>query len=234
MAELLAKTSAAVAVDEDLTVLLEWCNIESVSGFTVVIENAGGGSAGDISDVQIDTSIDGGVTVLTDQHDGVPAVPIAAGKASVGTFTETAAYVRVRAKCSAGDDTIVKAMLTADSAVGRICTLADVKGRLVDSGTVNDIVINTIISGLTVLFETHCERSLLLNAADATEYYTGRGSYLQLRRYPIVSITSITESLTYDFDGATAMIANEDYRLVNMGLFIAYLMTGQACLILFD
>jgi len=217
MAELIAKTSAAVAVDEDLTTLIDWVNIETVSGFTIAVANAGGGSANDITDVQIDTSVDGGVTVLTDRHAGVPAVPIAAGNAAVGTFTETAAYVRVRAMCAEGEDTTATAILTADSAVGRICTLADVKGRLNIADTGNDAAINAIISGLTGVFETHCGRPLLVNAADVTEYYTGRGSYLQLRRYPIVSITSITESLTYDFDGAAAMIANSDYRMVNAG-----------------
>ena len=35
MPELIAKTSAAIAVDEDLTVLLDWVNIEAVSGHTL-------------------------------------------------------------------------------------------------------------------------------------------------------------------------------------------------------
>ena len=97
MGELVSTTSSAVAVDENLTTLIDWVNIEHVSGFTVIVDNDGGGSADDITDVQIDTSDDGGVTSETDQHAGVPAVPIASGKASLGTFTETAAYVRVRA-----------------------------------------------------------------------------------------------------------------------------------------
>jgi len=228
MAELIAKTSSAVSVDEDLTTLIDWVNIESLAEFTIVIDNVGGGSAHPITDVQIDTSVDGGVTVLTDQHAGVPAVPIVAAKASVGTFTETAAYVRVRAQCAADQDTTVTAILTADSVTARICSLADVKDRLVISDSGHDTVISRIISGLTVLFETHCDRPLLLNAADATEYYTGRGQYLQLKRYPVVSITSIKESLTYDFDGATAMIANEDYRLLKAGL------NGIVCSLLCD
>ena len=218
MPELIAKTSAAVAVDEDLTVLLDWVNIENVSGFSVVIENAGGGSANDISDVQIDTSVDGGVTVLTDQHADVPAVPIASGKASVGTFTETAAYVRVRAKCAADEDTTATAMLTADSATGRICTLADVKERLGETSTDYDVGINSIISGLAAIFEGYCARRLLVNAADVTEYYTGLSTLLQLKRFPIVSITSIKEALSYDFDSETALTVNEDYRILNSGV----------------
>jgi len=136
----------------------------------------------------------------------------------VGTFTETAAYIRVRALCAAGQDTTANAILTADTVTARICTLADVKGRLGISDTDHDDTINRIISGLTTLFETHCERPLLLNAAETTEYYTGKGGYLQLHRYPVVSITSIKESLTYDFDGASAMVENTDYRLSKAGL----------------
>ena len=217
MAELIAKTSTAVAVDEDLTVLLDWLNIDSVSGFTIVVGNAGGGSANDISDVQIDTSVDGGVTVLTDRHAGVPAVPIASARAAVGTFTETAAYVRVRAKCAAGQDTTATAILSADSATGRICTLTDVKGRLGVSDTDYDTMISGIISGLDSVFESYTQRSLLLNAVDVTEYYTGLSSMLQLRRYPVVSITSIKEALTYDFAGETALTEDEDYHLMSGG-----------------
>ena len=62
MSELAAKTSAAVAVDDSLTTLIDWTNIELMSGFTICVENAGGGSADDITDVQIDTSDDAGVT----------------------------------------------------------------------------------------------------------------------------------------------------------------------------
>ena len=217
MAELLAKTSAAIAVDEDLTVLLDWVNIESVSGFTIVVANAAGGSANDISDVQIDTSPDGGVTVLTDQHAGVPAVPIASGKAAVGTFTETAAYVRVRAKCAAGQDTTATASLMADSATGRICTLPDVRDRLGVSDTDYDTMIGRIISGLDSVFEAYTQRSLLLNAVDVTDYYTGCGPYLQLKRYPVVSVTSVKVAYDYDYAAAVAMTANSDYRLIDGG-----------------
>jgi len=41
MAELVAKTSDAVAVDDSLTTLLDWTNIESLAGFTIIVENAG-------------------------------------------------------------------------------------------------------------------------------------------------------------------------------------------------
>ena len=217
MAELVAKTSSAVAVDESLTTLLDWVNIEQVSGFTIVVENAGGGSANDISDVQIDTSPDGGVTVSTDQHAGVPAVPIASGASATETFTETAAFVRVRALCAAGEDTTANAILLADSTTGRICTLADVKDRLGITDTEHDVTINRIITGLKSIFDAFTQRSLLLNSAAVTEYYTAEGPRLQLTRYPIAAITSIKIAYDYDFTNATALTADTDYRLVNGG-----------------
>jgi hypothetical protein len=216
MSELVAKTAQAIAVDESLTVLLDWVNIEYVSGFTIIVNNASGGSANDIADVQIDTSDDGGVTANLDQHDGVPAVPIASGKASQGTFTETAKFVRVRAKCAAGQDTTATAILTADSAAGRLCTLADVKDRLGITQTEHDQAINRIIVGLEGIFDNETGRQLLVTA-DVTEYYTGCASVLQVKRYPIVAVTSIKEAYDYDFTSATALVENTDYRIINAG-----------------
>jgi len=217
MSELVAKTAAAIAVTDELTTLLDWVNIEQVSGFTLIVENAGGGSADDITDVQIDTSDDGGTTADLDQHDGVPAVPIAAGLAKTGTFTETAKFLRVRATCAAEDDTTAKAILLADSSVGRICTLTDVKDRLGETGTEHDNTFNRIILGLEEIFNSYTKRNLLLNAADVTEYYTGGSEYLQLNRYPVVSITSIKQTIDYDFDNYEALAANSGYRLINGG-----------------
>ena len=217
MSELVAKTSAAVAVDDELTTLIDWVNIEQVSGFTVVIENAGGGSANDITDVQIDTSDDGGITSQTDQHAGVPAVPVASGAAKVGTFTETAKFVRVRAVCGSEEDTTATAVLLADSSTGRICTLADVKDRLGKTDTEFDSVINRVIQGVESLFDSFTNRNLIVNAADVTEYYTSEDNRIAVKRYPIVSVTSIVESYDYDFDTPDALTANTDYRLVRQG-----------------
>jgi hypothetical protein len=130
MAELVAKNATAIAVDENLTTLIDWTNIESLSGFTIMIENAGGGSGNDITDVQIDTSDDGGTTSELDQHADTPAVPIASGAIAKETFAETAKFVRVRALCTEGEDTTANAWLIADSSSGRICMLADIKDRL--------------------------------------------------------------------------------------------------------
>jgi len=227
MAELVARTSAAVAVGDALTTLIDWVSIETLSGFTIVVANAGGGSASDIADVQIDTSTDGGATSSLDQHAGVPAVPIAAGKAAEGTFTETAAFVRVRAVSAEGEDTTATAILLADSAAARICTLADVKDRLVIEGTDYDVMLSRIIAGLEAVFSEYCNRILIAPAADVTECYTGAGRYLQLRRYPVISITSIKWAPDYDFASADALVADTDYRLVNAGLTgIVYNLAG--------
>jgi len=215
MAELIAKTASAVAVDEDLTVLIDWVNIEQVSAFTVVVDNAGGGSANDIADVQIDTSSDGGDTSDLDQHAGVPAVPVASAKASLGTFTESAAFVRIRAKCAAGEDTTARAVLFADSSVARICTLADVKERLGLTDTDHDSVIGRIITGIERIFSGYCRRELIVTASDVTEYYGGGASLLALRRYPVVTVTSATVAYDYDFDSAIPLTPNSDYRVIS-------------------
>jgi len=218
MAELIAKTSAAIAVDEDLTTLIDWVNIEGVSGFTVIIENSGGGSAKDLTDITIDTSDDGGTTADLDQHAGTPAVPVVAGASSLGAFDETAPYVRIRAKCAADEDTTASAVLLADTATGRLCTLADVKDRLGIEKTEFDDILNMIITSLESIFNNYTHRHLIVTPAAVTEFYTGSGDdYLQLKRYPLVAITSIKESLAYNFDDATALTADTNYRLINNG-----------------
>ena len=214
--ELVAKSSAAVAVTDELVTLIDWINIESLSGFTVFVENAAGGSGDDIADVQIDTSDDGGITVVLDQG-GIygPPVPITAGTAKKGSgFITTAKFIRIRAVCDSDKDTTSVAFLMADSSVGRICTLADVKDRLGLSGTDNDVLINRIISGLEATFDNETMRQLLLNAVDETLNWTGSGGKrIILPRYPIVSITSIKESVDYDFDNTDALVEDTDYRV---------------------
>ncbi|HIJ66810.1 MAG TPA: hypothetical protein HPP51_00805 [Planctomycetes bacterium] len=228
MAELVKKTSSAVAVDDSLTTLIDWVNIEQVSGFTIVVENAGGGSGNDITDVQIDTSDDGGVTASLDQHADTPAVPVTSGDSKTDTFTETSKFVRVRAKCTTDEDTTAKAILLADSSTGRICTLADVKTRLGITETDSDELLNRIIAGIEQYFNSYTYRVLILNSTDATEYYTGCGDHIHLKRYPVKSITSIKESIDYDFDNATALTSNTDYRLLGGGKDgIIYRMYGE-------
>jgi len=217
MSELVTKTSAVVAVDENLTTLIDWVNIEAVADFTIIVENAGGGSADVIRDVQIDTSDDGGITSELDQHPGTPSIPILAGMAKTDTFTETAKFLRLRASCAAGEDTTAEVILLADTVVARICTLADVKERLGLSDTDHDIAINRIVLGLEEVFNSYTKRELIVNAANVTEYYTGCSPELQLLRFPVVSIASVKESAVYDFDSATALVENAGYRIVRQG-----------------
>ena len=107
---------------------------------------------------------------------------------------------------------------TAASA-GRICTLADVKDRLGESGSEHDTLLNRLIADVESLFDGHiAPRRLIVPSADITEYYSGKGPFLQLKRYPVVAITSIKEALDYDFASATALVANTDYRIANNGL----------------
>jgi len=220
MSELVKKTASAIAVSASLTTLIDWVNIEQLSGFTVIVNNAGGGSADDITDVTIDTSDDGGITSSLDQHADTPAVPVASGAASVDTFTETAKFIRIRAKCTTDEDTTAEAVLLADTSTGRICTLSDVRDRLgiAVADTDNDTAIAQLITNLESLFNAYCNRQLILNSTDATQYYTGQGARLQLLRYPIVSVTSIKVAYDYDFDSATALTANTDYRIIAGGL----------------
>lgn len=218
MAELVALTSAAIAVDENLTTLIDWTNIESLAGFTLIIENTAGGDNSPITDVQIDTSQDRGASSALDRHDGVPAVPILGNKSSLGTFAETAKFVRVRALCAADSTTTAKAWLLADTSSGRICTLDDVKGRLGETDTENDMTLVRIILGIEEIFNRYTRRNLIVSAADVTEYYTGSGNRLQLARYPLVSVTSIKQAVDYDFDGADALEADIAYRLIGGGI----------------
>lgn len=218
MAELVKHTPAAVAVTDELTTLIDWVNIEQVSGFTIIVKNTGGGTGNDIYDVQIDTSSDGGVTVETDQHAGVPSVPIASGDTGIGTFTDTSKFLRVRVRCNVpGHVTTAEAWLLADSSVGRICTIDDVKNRLGITDTEHDQTIGRIVLGLESIFDRYCRRKFIQTGGDVTEYYAGLGRHLQILYYPIVSITTIKESYSYDFISATALTADTDYRLIGAG-----------------
>ena len=102
--------------------------------------------------------------------------------------------------------------------VGRICTLSDVKDRLGESGTEHDTLLSRLIAALESIFDSYTGRHLIVPSADVTEYYSGASPFLQLKRYPTVSISSIKEALDYDFAAVDALIADTDYRIVNNGL----------------
>ncbi len=219
MATLIADQTTATAVTEDLTDLIAWVNVENFSAFRVIIENTGGGSADDITDVQVDESDDGGTTSDLDQHAATPAVPISTGNSSHKAFTSTAKYLRVRALCGAGNDTTAKAWLLADTVTGRLCLLQDVRNRIgYESGdTSDDAAINDIIRGVSAMFDVYCNRVFLVTSTDETEYYDGGDRIIIIQRFPIVSITSLTESAEgiYDWDNETALTANTHYRAIN-------------------
>ena len=106
------------------------------------------------------------------------------------------------------------------SAVARqLCTIADIKDRL-GIGVSNieyDALINRIILGVEEIFNSETGRTLLMTSDDVTEYYTGGCPYLQLERYPVISITSIKESALYTFGDESALTADTDYRLAKEG-----------------
>jgi len=220
MSVVVSKNLNAVAVTDELTVLLDWVNIEKVSGFTIIVENTCGGSSDDLIDVQIDISSDGGLTSTLDHHPGVPAVPVEGDNAVVGAFIETAAYVRIRGLCDTDKDTTAKVILLADLSTAGLCTLTDLKERLGITDTTYDIALNLIIDGVGSLFDSYTGRTLIVTSADVTEFYAGCGPSLQLRRFPIVVITSIKESYDYDFDDDDSLLTvDEDYRIIAGGRF---------------
>ena len=219
MSYLVAQQTTATAIDEDLTELIAWVNVENYSAFRVITENTGGGSADVITDVQVDTSTDGGTTIVADAVDVTPAADIASGTSDHVAFVSTGKYIRVRAKCGAGLDTTSKCFLMADTVTGRLCLLQDVRDRIgkSDGDTVDDAAINDIIRGMSSTFDQFCNRTILLNSAAATEYYDGGYDCIMLPRFPLATVTSITESAegTYDWDNETALTNNEDYRVIN-------------------
>jgi hypothetical protein len=101
-----------------------------------------------------------------------------------------------------------------------LCTVKDIKDRLglTDEQTDHDAVIAQIIAGFTSLADRMTNRVLLATEEDVLEYYTGGTALLQVRRYPILTITSVKESETGDFDEAAALIEGDDWRLVSKGL----------------
>lgn len=103
-----------------------------------------------------------------------------------------------------------------------VCTSADIKDRLgiPTDNTENDTTIATIVSAMAALFDTYTNRSLIVTAQAVTEHFcSNNGSqWLQLPRYPVVSITTIKEAIDYDFANVAALIANSDYRLSRSGI----------------
>jgi len=215
MAELVAKTAAEVTLATSYTTLLDWVNIEKFAGdLTLVVENTGETL---IKSVNFHLSNDGGDTYTTNEFISDELLNI--DRSATKRLTSiTAKYIKFCARTQT-ETTTANAFLFAEFVTGRLCTLADVKDRLGINNTDYDALIHSIIAGIEGTFNAFCNRELILNTTDVTEYYTAERGVrrLCLRRYPVVSITSIKESYDYDFDTATALVENTDYRVVNSG-----------------
>ena len=105
MADPIKASAVGVAVDESLATLLDWTEMAHLNAFGIWIENAGGGSAQALSEIQYDIAIDSGGTlgvhILTDTI----TLPIASGVTVHENFSEVVPYLRIRGNCAAGEDT---------------------------------------------------------------------------------------------------------------------------------
>ncbi len=97
-----------------------------------------------------------------------------------------------------------------------LCTVAEIKTIMGETGSGNDAVLAELAASVTAQFEEFCCRKFIVG--NLTEYHQGPGSMVHVNAWPIVSVTSIKESFTYDFDSATALTLNTDYRIVKNGL----------------
>lgn len=197
-------------------ILLDWTKVDTYGSLEFVVENAGEVTAS-IDSISLSFSNDGGTTFTQPAAvDDFPALPIAAHGAGIYPFESDYDYVKITAVSTAGGIT-ANGILLGETIASRIVTLNDVKSRLGITTTDSDTMLERIIAGVEAIFNRHTMRTLIAPAADVTEYYTGCSSYLQLNNYPVISITSIKEALDYDFDSATALVANSEYRLVKVG-----------------
>jgi hypothetical protein len=93
-----------------------------------------------------------------------------------------------------------------------LCTIADIKTPLgLADETRHDTFLTALIAAFSRRADNFTGRVLQDTGAAVTEYYRGGCDLLQLRRYPIVSITSIKEAWDRDWDAATALVADTDY-----------------------
>ncbi len=109
--------------------------------------------------------------------------------------------------------------------VEQVCLVNDVKVRYQYSGgdVADDPLIAQIIAGVSGAFDVFAERNFMLNPADVTEYYDG-GMEIYLKRWPVFgTLTSVKISADWDWAGATALVADTDYRLQTRSGRIYYL-----------
>lgn len=214
MPSLLAKTDQTAIATTPGTTLLDWTYVGAHSGLSLYLACGDADPDGVQCTVTIEAGDDASTVSETLVDEEVTTLETLQGQTYA--LTTTYKYVRVRVAADT-DDATLAAILTADSATAQIATLAALKARLGLTGADHDAVLTAILAGLKDRFETEADRPLIVTPAAVTEYFTGQGEFLQLRRYPVVSITSIKIAYDYDFDSATALVANTDYRLVNDG-----------------
>lgn len=88
---------------------------------------------------------------------------------------------------------------------------ADIKELGGISGSGTDDVITTIAAGVNEALEGYFGRPLEDTGSDVTEYYDGSGTdRLQLRRFPVHTVTSVNVDIDRDFASAT-LVPAADY-----------------------
>lgn len=204
------EATTPVTVTTSEVTLIDWVRSDEFGSMRAIYLNAGGGIGSDIQSITLDESNDASTVDNTQTIDNGP---IPANEGDHATFTPGYKYVRLRADTSVTTTTAV-AWLTGTSWQGGLCTLADVRTRVgvESSETGDDDMIRDIIRGISGQFDSYCNRTLLMSGADVTELYDGGGKRIKVARYPIVSVTSIKQSIDYDFANETAMTEDDDFH----------------------
>jgi len=71
--------------------------------------------------------------------------------------------------------------------------------------------IEDVINAASLMIENYCERQFVTRGA-LTEYHSPLGPWtLYSKQYPIISVTSIHETLTRTYDATTLLVENTDY-----------------------
>ena len=104
-------------------------------------------------------------------------------------------------------------------ATPRLASLADLKLFLGETSSDYDELLTALLVRLEGRFAGELAPGLdSIFIDDWTEYATGGGPHLQLRHWPVASITSIIEDSSYGFSASDALTPDTDYRLLNGGL----------------
>ena len=91
-----------------------------------------------------------------------------------------------------------------------LAKLADLKSWLKITDSVDDALLTQLLTGVSERFAQACNRTL--ERASLTEYHDGGIGAVSLKAYPIESVTSVKEAWDGDFDAATALTENSDWK----------------------